>query len=136
MKRMKILIILLTLALKTYSPEYKAVHIFRDEPLKPYECLWDAVCAIESSGDNMAWNKAENAVGIAQIRHIRINDYNRRTGSNYDLIEMYDPAKSKIVFMYYASNLGPHDIERIAKAWNGSGPMTEIYWLKIVSKLY
>ena len=25
----------------------------------------------------------------------------------------------------------PENLEKISKAWNGSGPMTELYWLRI-----
>ena len=86
---------------------------------------------VETMGNTMAYNEFENAVGIFQIRQVRIDDYNRRTGSNFSLAEMYDPALSEKVFLYFASLYRPHELERIAKAWNGSGPMTELYWKRI-----
>lgn len=132
---MTILIIFLLFAIKLYGPEYRTLIIIADVSINPYEALFKAVCAVESSGDPLAYNKAENAVGIAQIRQIRIKDYNQRTGHNYKLVEMFNPEKAKSVFLYYASRHKPCEYEHIARSWNGSGPMTVIYWNKVISKL-
>jgi len=86
---------------------------------------------VESGGDRWAYNKREHAVGIAQVRMIRLRDYNRRAGKSYQLSDMYDPYKAKIVFMYYCSG----DYERIAKSWNGSGKKTIKYWNNIKKQL-
>jgi hypothetical protein len=90
-----------------------------------------ATSMIESMGNPMFYNELENAVGIFQIRQVRVDDYNRRTGSNYTLKDMWDIKKSEKVFLYFASLHKPHELERISKSWNGSGPLTEIYWKKI-----
>ena len=73
------------------------------------------------------------AYGIAQIRDIRIRDYNERTGKGYTLEDCLDSAISREVFMYYAEKIG--DYEKAAKKWNGSGYMTEIYWEKVKKEL-
>jgi hypothetical protein len=86
---------------------------------------------VETMGNTLAYNEFENAVGIFQIRQVRIDEYNRRTGNNYCLEDMYDPRLSEKVFLYFASLAGPYKFEKIAKAWNGSGPMTELYWKRI-----
>ena len=97
------------------------------------EDLIDAIFFVEATRNPKAYNPAENAVGGLQIRQIRIDDYNRRTGRNYKLEEMYDFNKAKEVFMYYTDLYD--DWETIAKRWNGSGPMTEIYWSKVKAEL-
>lgn len=103
------------------------------------EKLFKAVSAIESNFNPYALNEYENAVGIVQIRPIRLKDFNIRTGKNYLLEDMYDISKAKEVFMYYA-NKYKGNIEKIARNWNG-GPTgykkesTLKYWNKVKSKL-
>ena len=86
---------------------------------------------VETLGNPLAYNEEENAVGLLQIRQVRIDDYNRRTGSSLTLGQMYDIDLSVKVFMYYASLESPENLEKISTAWHGSGPMTELYWLRI-----
>jgi hypothetical protein len=74
---------------------------------------------VESNNNENAYNSKENAVGLIQIRQIRIADYNRKTGRGYKLKEMYDPIKSKSVFMYYAVEIGADNPEKIIRCWNG-----------------
>jgi hypothetical protein len=116
-------------------PAQKGFYIFGREPINPYERLYLAVCLVESSNNPLAYNSKENAVGISQIRQVRLNDYNRQTGKRYTLREMYDPYKSKEVFMYYAGKYPYTDYETIARAWNGSGKATIKYWARVKSKL-
>lgn len=98
-----------------------------------FQPLWEAVCTVESNNNESALNGLEMAFGIAQIRDIRIRDYNDRTGKGYTLEDCLDSVISREVFMYYAEKLG--DYETIAKRWNGSGAKTEIYWEKIKEEL-
>ena len=128
---MLMLIIILPLALKSFAPEHRTIILTSAIKEQPYEAIFKAVCVTESNFDADAYNSKENAVGIAQIRSIRIRDYNQRTGDNFTLSQMFDPDKAKIVFMYYACKFHPSDYEKIARSWNGSGPMTEIYWNKV-----
>lgn len=86
---------------------------------------------VETKGNTEAYNLYENAVGIFQIRQVRVDDYNKRTGNNYKLTDMFDHSLSEKVFLYFASEVGPYHFEKIAKAWNGSGPKTEAYWRRI-----
>jgi len=114
-----------------FAPGNQTAAIAASQAVNPYFSLLMAVAMVETLGDPLAYNEEENAVGLLQIRQVRIDDYNRRTGSNLTLEQMYDVGMSVKVFMYYAS-LGSHkDLEKIAKAWNGSGPMTELYWKRI-----
>lgn len=98
-----------------------------------FQPLWEAVCTVESNNNESALNGLEMAFGIAQIRDIRIRDYNDRTGKGYTLEDCLDSVISREVFMYYAERL--EDYETIAKRWNGSGAKTEIYWEKIKEEL-
>lgn len=102
----------------------KALYITESPVFRPYEALWRAVCIVESSnnanaiGDLKLRNKA---YGIAQIRQPRLNDYYQHTGIRYTVYEMFDTTKSKSVFMWYAMQNSPNDIDRTIRQWNG-GP--------------
>ena len=128
-----LILTLFTLTLK--APEDKAIKIVKTEAIKPFKPLIYAIGSVECSFDTLAYNAEEAAVGYFQIRPIRINDYNKRTGSNYTLNEMYDYDKAEKVFCYYADRIGPYNLEKVAKDWNGSGPKTIEYWRKIQKAL-
>lgn len=116
---MKLLILFGILTLKSYCPEYRTLDILRYEPIQPYESIWKAVCFVESMGNPFAYNPKENAYGIVQIRQVRINDFNKQTGSHYQLKEMLDTIKAKEVFLFYADKHYFNEIEMISRCWNG-----------------
>jgi len=103
-------------------------------PIKPYEQLWEATCMVESSNNPMAYNAKEQAVGISQIRPIRLLDYFQRTGRAYSMDDLYDIAISKEIYMYYASR-SSGNLESIAKSWNGRGKSNIQYWNKVKALL-
>ena len=116
-----------------YSPRYN-----RKE-------LIDAICMVESSGRDSAYNASEDAVGILQIRQCMVNDVNRilgRRGINslYSMEDRWCPNKSLEMFNIYVGHYGLTDPEEIARCWNG-GPRgmsytyTEPYWDKVQSYL-
>jgi len=113
----------------------KVLYIASYEPIQPYEQLWRAVCQVETKNNPLAYNRKEQAVGIAQIRPIRLKDYNERTRSHLKITEMYDPKKSKTVFLFYAERCKYFDLERIAKSWNGRGKKTNKYWKEVKKHL-
>ncbi len=100
-------------------------------PIDPFGKLIYALGMVETGNDTTAFNPIEEAVGFLQIRPIRVLDYNKRTGSNFTVFDMYSYKNSKRIFMYYASLIGPYDFERIAKNWNGSGKKTFAYWSQV-----
>jgi len=114
-----------------FAPGNQTTAIAASQAINPFFNLLMAVAMVETLGNPLAYNEEENAVGLLQIRQVRIDDYNRRTGSCLTLDQMYDVDLSVRVFMYYASLGSPKNLEKIAKAWNGSGPMTEVYWTRI-----
>lgn len=116
-----------------YTRDEEAIFNPPEATIDPFQPLWEAVCTVESNNNESALNGLEMAFGIAQIRDIRIRDYNDRTGKGYTLEDCLDSVISREVFMYYAERL--EDYETIAKRWNGSGAKTEIYWEKIKEEL-
>ena len=134
---MKTIFLVLTLLLICRSlpaPGLKELIILKPESINPYNRIFDAICKIESNNNPLAFCIDINglsSVGIAQIQNSRIIDFNRHTGNNYSLNDMYSPELSKVVFMHFASRINHNDIERVCKKWNGTVAMTEIYWNKI-----
>jgi hypothetical protein len=102
-----------------------------NKPADPFRKLIHAIGRVETKFDTLAYNPVEKAVGYFQIRPIRLQDYNERTGSRYRLRDMYDYETSEKVFLYYATEIGPYNFERIAKNWNGSGKKTIQYWKNV-----
>lgn len=118
-------------ALRLAAPEQRSFYIAEPVPAEPFVSLMYAIAMVETAGDVNAYNPVEQAAGIFQIRPVRVTDYNIRTGSSYQLADMFDYEISKEVFLYYASRTGPYNFEQIARNWNGSGPRTVIYWERV-----
>jgi hypothetical protein len=139
MKIMKILIILLTLTFRAYSPGNQVVSILLMEPMRPYEAIWNATCKGESNFDPFAIGDKHlkaHSYGIVQVRKSRLDDYYRETGIRHTVTDMFDPKKAKMVFMHYAQG----DYENVSRTWNGGpdgmqNPKTYEYWLRIKSYL-
>lgn len=130
------LILIITLFSVTLkAPNRETLVITTGEKITPYKGLIYAIGSVECDFDTLAYNSKEEATGYFQIRPIRINDYRKRTGSNYTLKDMYDYDKAEEVFLYYADRIGPYDFEKIAKSWNGSGYKTINYWKLVKQKL-
>lgn len=124
-------VILLMIGFRALAPESNTLFVFDPPGIQPFSALMYATAMVETMGNPLFYNELENAVGIFQIRQIRVDEYNRRTRSNYTLADMADIKLSEKVFLYFASRYKPHELEKIAKSWNGSGPMTELYWKRI-----
>jgi hypothetical protein len=103
--------------------------------IKPFEPLLDAISIVESGKNNLALNEEEGAYGALQVRQVRLDHYFQLTGKRYGLTDMYDYEKAKEVFIYFAMRIGDNQFEQISKRWNGSGPLTEIYWNKVKALL-
>lgn len=126
------------------APPNRSIVVFEAEEVNPYEAIWNAVCQVESSGNQFAIGDKHlkhHSYGISQIRQSRLDDFYRQTGIRYYEFDMFDTVKSKSVFIWYASQIGPYNNERIAREWN-SGPSgmkrksTLKYWNKIEKFLY
>lgn len=135
MKRLFVLLALFISIKLSAPPGYQVVVLLRPEPLTNLEAIWTAVCQVESSGNRWAVNfeKGGHSVGIAQIRQVRIEHYNRLTGKDYILQDAFSPEISREIFMYFARRIGNED--KLIMAWNGSGPQTVGYLKKVKSCL-
>jgi hypothetical protein len=131
LKKILLVSVILSVTFKALAPSRDAFIIFSPPPVEPYKKLIYAIGMVETKCDTMAYNPVEQAVGYFQIRPVRLEDYNKRTGSNYKLNDLYDYNISEKIFLYYASNAGPYDFEIIARRWNGSGPKTFHYWDRV-----
>ena len=132
MKMASLIFLFILICKSLVAPPSGSLHIFVAEPIKPYEALIKAVVMVESANGKYLYNPDEDAVGWFQIRQIRVDDYNKRLGTNYVLTDFYDYELSRTMFLYYASG---KSFEVAAKSWNGSGPMTNDYWKKVKTKL-
>jgi len=126
-----ITLLFLTIPYRASSPDVNSLVIFDSPPVEPYKQLIYAIGFVETMNDNMAFNPREQAAGIFQIRPIRLQDYNIRTGSKYKMKDLFDYEISEQIFLYYADLTGPYNLEQIARKWNGSGHMTTYYWNRI-----
>ena len=108
--------------------------------------LITAIIWIESSNNDSALNKKENAVGCIQIRQIRLHEVNRicnmtDNGLFFDLDDRWSRDKSLQMFNIWRQYHHPNDtLEKIARNWNG-GPKgyanrkTNRYWKKVKKQL-
>lgn len=109
---------------------------------------WRAICTVESRNQPLAYNRSEQAAGIAQIRPICIDDCNRIVKDAggpplyWHMDQRFDPGASREMFVtyvvYYArayhteNNTGQRP-EIWARIWNGGPtgpkrPTTLHYW--------
>ena len=107
--------------------------------------LLSAIMFVESSYNDSAYHKGEDAVGCLQIRKCMVNDVNRiLCRQKSDLKFTYDDRwlrnKSIKMFDIYCKHYGLTTSEEIARCWNG-GPrgmqskMTAGYWKKVKNQL-
>tara|TARA_R110002167_G_scaffold52480_1_gene151525 strand:- start:109 stop:681 length:573 start_codon:yes stop_codon:yes gene_type:complete len=107
--------------------------------------ILSSIMFIESSYNDSAYNKNEDAVGCLQIRKCMVDDVNRilkRKGSykRYSYQDRWNRAESINMFNVYVDYYGLESAEEIARCWNG-GPRginnanTVGYWNKVKSEL-
>ena len=93
--------------------------------------LFNYICQVESGGNRFAWNRSEDAVGIAQIRRCVVDDVNRILGrQEFTYGDRWDPCKSRRMFRVYIIHYTdrytrltgkPATVGVAARIWNG-GP--------------
>ena len=132
LKKIKIICFLLfLLSLRVTAPSVRSMMVLETAPIEPYKQLVFAVEMVETKGDTLAYNPLEEAVGILQIRPIRLNDYNKRTGRSLTREDLFNFEISEQIFLYFADQIGPYNLELIARKWNGSGHLTSNYWERV-----
>jgi len=103
--------------------------------------LANAIIFVESSNNDSAYCKVEDAVGCMQIRRTMVRDINRilktqRKQHRYKYKDRWNRLKSIEMFNIYIEHYGLDTSEEIARAWNG-GPRgykksaTIKYWNKV-----
>jgi hypothetical protein len=130
-KKIVTITFLTVFALRLFAPTRETLLLPDSSPVEPFRNLVYAVGMVETQLDTLAFNPLEEAVGYFQIRPIRLMDYNIRTGSKYTMNDLFNYRISEKIFLYYASAIGPYNLERIAKDWNGSGESTILYWARV-----
>ena len=106
------------------------------EPM-PIDTLLNAVMAVESNFDTLAYNEKENAAGVLQIRPIMVREVNRLLGEDkYTLKDRWNKAKSIEMFNVIRSHTKNATNEKIARNWNGGWnghkkQSTLRYWNKV-----
>jgi len=107
--------------------------------------LLSSIMQVESSNNDSAYHKGEDAVGCLQIRKCMVDDVNRilRRQKSY-LSFTYDDrwlrSKSVQMFGIYCRHYGLNTAEEIARCWNGgprgmNKPLTATYWRKVQKDL-
>jgi len=127
------LILMIFISPGILAPESHAVTLVEQSAINPYIELYQATCVVESNNNASAINYAEQAHGIVQIRQCKLNEYYRATGIRYSLKDCHREGVSKEIFMWHCMKY--IDIELSARRWNGSGPLTDKYWMKIKKQL-
>ena len=96
-----VIFLLFSFSIRLSAPDRESLIIFRALPVEPYKRIIQAIGKVETNFDTLAYNPAEKATGYFQIRPVRLEDYNKRTGSNYKMKDMFDYKISEKVFMVY-----------------------------------
>ncbi len=102
--------------------------------------LLSVLATVESGNNTHAWNQAEDAVGILQIRQPVIDDVNKYCLQDYQLGDAYYRNYSKAIASHYlrlwCAAANQYSFEDAARIWNG-GPdgwwelSTLPYWEKV-----
>ena len=103
--------------------------------------LLSAIIRVESSNNDSAYHKGEDAVGCLQIRKCMVDDVNRilkrqRLTKRFHYKDRWNRYKSIAMFDVYCKHYGLVTAEEISRCWNG-GPRgmqneaTAGYWKKV-----
>lgn len=104
--------------------------------------LFDAIAHVESGNDPNAYNEAERAAGLYQLRPIYVADVNRIVGEKrFTLDDRWNQAKSEAMMLIYWRHYCPGaSWEVMARIHNGGPkghkkPQTKQYWRKVQKHL-
>jgi len=104
-----------------------------------------AIIFVESSGNDSAYCKVEDAVGCLQIRRVMVREVNRilkkqKKSKRYKLKDRWNRKESVEMFNIYIAYYKLVTPEDIARSWNG-GPRGKLkkatisYWNKVKTEL-
>lgn len=119
------------------------VEVIEEDGIRWYtiDTLVQAIMFIESSNNDSAYNKSEDAVGCLQIRKTMVNDVNRILKHNvYTYNDRWSRIKSIEMLRIYCKHYKLTTPEQIARCWNGGPrgidkPQTATYWSKVETQI-
>jgi hypothetical protein len=143
--RIILTIIYLTYSIMSFAPgnnipewKYAEYNELYKKQLR-FELMISAIIAVESEGNQMAWNEKEDARGILQIRSIMVKEVNRIVGySRFKHKDCWSIHKSIEIFKIVQDKHNPtYNLYLAAMLWNtgklnGKSPA---YWKKIIKNL-
>ena len=120
-------------------------YYFKYKNVDNSEDLLNALIFVESSGNDSAYCKHEDAVGCLQIRQTMVNDVNRilkkqKSTLKFTYDDRWSRDKSIQMFEIYCQYYKLITTEEIARCWNGgprgiNNPATVGYWEKVKDKI-
>jgi len=107
--------------------------------------LLSAMMFVESSYNDSAYHRGEDAVGCLQIRRCMVDDVNRilkrqKSDIRFSYDDRWLRQRSVRMFDIYCKHYGLTTAEEIARCWNGgprgiNNPATVRYWEKVKTKI-
>lgn len=81
---------------------------------KQWECMVDAICHVESRGDDNARSRVSSAAGRFQMLRIYVDEVNRISGKKiYSYNDRFNPVKAREMFDIYQGYYNPErDIDK------------------------
>ena len=148
----KSILILVLTATSLYSNNYNDVvsfnvnlfnkHKHEHEKNEKLLKLWDAITFVESNHGINIYNEYENAIGIAQIRPIMIDEVNLILKERkYSHKDAWNNELSFEIFKTYQDFVNPeYNLEKGARLWNGGrsgmNKTTTLSYYKRVKEYY
>ena len=92
-----------------------------ENKLAKLDSIWQVICFVESTFNELAYVEVEDAAGISQIRPIMVADVNKILGEKrFTLEDRWCKEKSFEMFKIYQDFVNPeYDEVLAARFWNG-----------------
>jgi hypothetical protein len=120
-------------------------YYFKYKNVDDSEDLLSVLIFVESSGNDSAYCKHEDAVGCLQIRQTMVDDVNRilkrqKSTLRFTYNDRWSRDKSTQMFEIYCKYYKLRTTEEMARCWNGgprgiNNPATAGYWKKVQDKI-
>lgn len=128
--RFSLSLIFIILSFKMYAPNIDLLKNKFNKVISHKEALIMAISIVESGGDSLIINKAEDAVGFLQIRKIYVDEVNRLSPlSNYKYKDRFSKTKSIEMFEIIMDKKATgYNIDSVACVHNSGN----YYWDKTI----
>tara|TARA_R100001377_G_C3154849_1_gene97610 strand:+ start:15 stop:530 length:516 start_codon:yes stop_codon:yes gene_type:complete len=123
------------------------IEVIEEDGIRWYtiDTLLSAIMFIESSYNDSAYHKGEDAVGCLQIRQCMVNDVNRilkiqKSDLRFTYNSRWSRDSSIQMFEIYCNHYNLTTNEEVARCWNGgprgiTNPATVGYWEKVKDEI-